>query len=75
MGIFDHRSADPEQQKIMRLARMDAEQLLSRAEYLTDSRYKSMFTTSLEQAMMWFNKAVCHSVEEEYMESDSPTED
>ena len=42
----------------MRFASHDAEQLLSRAESLPDSRYKSLFTTTLENAMMWFNKAV-----------------
>ena len=65
MDTFAHMQPTPEHQKIMRLARMDAEQLLSRAESLPSSRYKSLFVTNLENAMMWFNKATTHSPTDE----------
>jgi hypothetical protein len=60
-NLFEPFSVTPEQQKIMRLAQMDAEQLLSRAEHLPESRHKALFATTLENAMMWFNKAVSRS--------------
>lgn len=45
----------------MKLASLDAEQLLSRADSLPESRYRSLFITTLENSMMWFNKAVTRS--------------
>jgi len=47
-----------DQERLWKLASLDAEQLSSRAESLPDSRYKSSFLTSLELAMMWLGKAV-----------------
>jgi hypothetical protein len=61
VNIFEHTQPSPEQLKLMRLAKMDAEQLLSRAEHLPESRQKALFTTTLECAMMWFNKATSRS--------------
>ena len=61
MNVFEaHYELTLEQEKLMKLARLDAEQLLSRAESLPNSRYRSLFATSLENAVMWFNKAVTH---------------
>ena len=47
-----------EQEKLHKLANLDYNQLLSRAESLPHSRYKSLFRTNLENAMMWLDKAI-----------------
>ena len=62
-----------EQIKIMKLASLDAEQLLSRADSLPDSRYKSLFTTTLENAMMWFNKAVSRPSTSDHVDRTLPS--
>jgi len=50
--------ATDQQDRLWKLATIDAEQLLSRASALSASRYKSSFEASLELAMMWLRKAV-----------------
>jgi hypothetical protein len=44
--------------KLSQLAQSDAESLHSRAEYVAPGRYRSLFETHLETAMMFLNKAI-----------------
>lgn len=60
MGIFDRKELNESQQRLIDLARLDAEQLLDRANMVKNGRYKSLFTTHLEEAMMFLNKAIAH---------------
>lgn len=46
------------QLKLKQLASSDAESLHSRAEYVAPGRYRSLFETHLETAMMFLNKAI-----------------
>ena len=46
------------QEKLLKLVRSDAAQLLGRAEYLPQSRAKSIFITNMETAMLWLEKAI-----------------
>ena len=46
------------QEKLLRLAQSDVEQLLERAKSLPNSRAKSIFVTNIDTAMLWFEKAV-----------------
>jgi hypothetical protein len=46
------------QLKLSQLASSDAESLHSRAEYVAPGRYRSLFETHLETAMMFLNKAI-----------------
>jgi len=50
--------ATDQQERLWKLATVDAEQLLSRASALSASKYKSTFEASLKLAMMWLRKAV-----------------
>lgn len=49
---------DPHQEKLLKLVRSDAQQLLGRAEYLPQSRARSIFVTHLETAMLWLEHAI-----------------
>jgi hypothetical protein len=44
--------------KIAQLASSDAEQLLSRANFVAPGRYRDLFQQHLETAMMFLNKAI-----------------
>ena len=55
---FRSKTLGEHQKKLSELARSDAEQLLSRAEYTPHGRYRSLFQTHLETAMMFLNKAI-----------------
>ena len=46
------------QLKLSQLASSDAESLHNRAEYVAPGRYRSLFETHLETAMMFLNKAI-----------------
>lgn len=46
------------EEKLVKMARLDAHQLASRAEQLPNSRAKSIFVTNLDTALLWFEKAV-----------------
>lgn len=47
-----------ESEKLLKLAKLDAEQLASRAASLPPSRYKSQFESSLELSLTWLEKAI-----------------
>lgn len=49
---------DVHQEKLLKLVRSDAAQLLERAEYLPQSRAKSIFITHHETAMLWLEHAI-----------------
>ena len=63
--------------KIAQQAASDAEQLLSRSQYISPGRYRSLFETHLETAMMFLNKAIAFDGVTETPQKDlfTPTEE
>lgn len=49
------------QEKLLKLAHSDAEQLKARVSNMASSRAKSIFITNLETAMLWLEKAVAET--------------
>jgi len=47
-----------QQRKLAEQARMDAQMLFERASYVAPGRYRTLFQTNLETAMMFLNKAI-----------------
>jgi len=55
---FRSRNIGEHQAKMVDLIAADAEQLLERSHYVTNGRYKSLFLTNFETAIMYLNKAI-----------------
>ena len=55
---FRPKNLGSHQVKIQQLAQGDAESLLDRSRYIAPGRYRSLFETHLETAMMFLNKAI-----------------
>jgi hypothetical protein len=60
MGIFDSVEMSPEQQDARNRCQSSAELLYDSARRVKNGRYKSLFQTKLEEAMMFLNKAIAH---------------
>lgn len=61
MSVFQLKPANPKQLDVMRTAALDAENLAAFAnQHLKKGRYAALFATKLEEAMLFFNKAVTH---------------
>jgi hypothetical protein len=57
-SVFGSLPFGESQQRMVSLAKSDAESLAARAEYVSPGRYRSLFLTHLETAMMFLNKAI-----------------
>lgn len=57
-SVFGSLPFGESQSRLSSLARSDAESLLERANYVAPGRYRSLFQTHLETAMMFLNKAI-----------------
>lgn len=57
-SVFGSLPIGESQGRLKSLAQSDAESLLDRAKYVAPGRYKSLFQTHLETAMMFLNKAI-----------------
>jgi hypothetical protein len=57
-SVFGSLPFGESQARLASLAKADAESLLNRAEYVSPGRYRSLFQTNLETAMMFLNKAI-----------------
>jgi hypothetical protein len=57
-SVFGSLPFGESQARLASLAKRDAESLLDRANYVAPGRYRSLFQTNLETAMMFLNKAI-----------------
>ena len=60
MSVFRGKNVDDEQKALMEEAAMAAEEMVALVSKVRGGRYKSLFQTNLEDAMMWLNKAIAH---------------
>jgi hypothetical protein len=79
-SVFGSLPFGESQQRMVSLAASDAESLQSRAEYVSPGRYRSLFLTHLETAMMFLNKAIAFDGITEQpvpisLKSNAPTEE
>lgn len=57
-SVFGTLPFGESQARLHSLAKRDAEQLLDRSNHVAPGRYRSLFQTHLETAMMFLNKAI-----------------
>ena len=55
---FRRKNLGEHQLRLVELATHDADKLHARAHYVAPGRYRSLFVTHLETAMMFLNKAI-----------------
>ena len=60
MSLFDQITPTDAQTRLMKLVRLDAEQLESRVNEIVDPRYRALALTELEKVVLVINKGICH---------------